>query len=248
LAGIAVEAGPLAAEARALNRRFGDYLKDDLPWTISKWAMTLDGKIADVDGGARPISGRAAHAAVHEVRGAVDAVAVGVGTVLRDDPLLTARGAAKTRDAARLVLDTHLRTPSSCRLVATAKEWPTWVAAGESAPVEDERRLTAAGCRVLRVPVHFGRLDLRELFRRLRREGIARILLEGGGTVHAAALEAGIVRQLMVFVAPVVLGGAAAPTAVGGPGFRRIASPLTLEETVRREVGGDLLVEGYVSA
>ncbi|MCU0725732.1 MAG: bifunctional diaminohydroxyphosphoribosylaminopyrimidine deaminase/5-amino-6-(5-phosphoribosylamino)uracil reductase RibD [Planctomycetes bacterium] len=245
-AGLEVCSGVLAAEAAALNPGVEVHLRGDLPWTIAKWAMTLDGKIADVAGGSRSISGAEAHRLVHDVRGAVDAVAVGIGTVLADDPLLTARGVELRRRATRVVLDTRLRIPMGGRLVATAREWSTVVIAGQQAPPEHEQRLVEAGCRVVRFREEGGRLPLVAVFRRLRSEGMERILLEGGGEIHAAAFSAGVVRQVMAFVAPVLLGGRTAPTPLQGDGFRRIADPVRLGWSTFRSVGPDLLVEGYV--
>jgi diaminohydroxyphosphoribosylaminopyrimidine deaminase/5-amino-6-(5-phosphoribosylamino)uracil reductase len=245
-AGLEVCSGVLAEEAGALNPGYEAHLSGDLPWTIAKWAMTLDGKIADVRGASGPISGPEAHRLVHEIRGASDAVVVGIGTVLADDPLLTAREVVKWREAARVVLDSRLRIPPESRLVATARETPVWIAAGSGAAVAAERRLAEAGCRVLRFEEEGGRLLLVDVFRRLRADGVGRLLLEGGGEVHAAALGGGLVRQVMAFIAPILLGGRAAPTPVAGGGFRGIADPARLARSVRRSIGSDVLVEGYL--
>ncbi len=245
-AGVEVVAGIRGAEARAAIRRYEDHLREDLPWTVSKWAMTLDGKISDVGRGPVRISGEAASSLVHDVRGSVDAVAVGVGTVLADDPLLVSREASPPRRAVRVVLDTRLRTPPASRVVRTAREHGTWIACGEGAPAESEGLLEAHGCRVLRVPEVEGRVDLVALFRVLRREGLRRILLEGGETVHAAAFAAGVSRQVMAFVAPSLLGGQRAPTPVGGAGLAVDGLPWRLEEARVEALGEDALLEGFV--
>ncbi len=243
-AGLEISGGLCKAEARALNLRFERHLESDLPWTISKWAMTLDGKIADVEGGSRFITGPESRKVVHEMRGAVDAVAVGVGTVIADDPDLTAREGTVLRPAARLVIDTDLRIPPDARLVATADQAATLIACAPDATGQEELR--RAGCRVLCTPRGPGGLDLAALFRALRVEGLARILVEGGGKIHAAAFAAGIVHQVMGFVAPLVLGGRLAPTPVDGPGFARIAGALRLEGVRTSVHGVDVLVEGFV--
>jgi diaminohydroxyphosphoribosylaminopyrimidine deaminase/5-amino-6-(5-phosphoribosylamino)uracil reductase len=241
-----VVSGVREAEARAALWRYEAHLLEDVPWTIAKWAMTLDGKISDVGRGPVRISGEAATSLVHEVRGSVDAVAIGVGTVLADDPMLVSRDAVPVRRAVRVVLDTRLRTPQDCRLVRSAREHGTWIACGEGAPAEAEGRLEARGCRVLRTPEREGRVDLLALFRALRREGLRRILLEGGGQVHAAAFAAGVVRQVMAFVAPSLLGGDQAPSPLGGAGLAVAGRPVRLEEARVEALDGDALIEGFV--
>jgi len=243
-AGVQTARGLLAERARAMNERFEAHLEDDLPWTIAKWAMTLDGKIADVDGGSRYITGPESRRVVQETRASVDAVCVGVGTAIADDPDLTAREVEIYRQSIRLVLDTNLSLPLDARLVREVDRAPTWIACAENAP--GPGRFSDAGCKVIRTPRAGNGLDLEILFKALRREGLSRILLEGGGKIHAAAFAAGIVKQVMAFTAPIVLGGAMAPTPLDGAGFRRIGSALRLEETRVTPCGEDLLVEGFV--
>lgn len=248
-AGVEVTAGVLEGEARAMNRRFETHLGSDLPFTIAKWAMTLDGRIADVEGGSKYITGPASRRLVHEVRGAVDAVVVGIGTALADDPMLTAREVPAYREPLRVVVDGSLRLPPDSRLAATAGAAPVLVATREDAPAEREAALAAKGVRVLRAPAGPGGVDLGALFRRLKaEEGVRRILLEGGGEMLASAFAAGVVHQVMAFTAPIVLGGRSAPGPVGGDGFRRIADPLRLEEVRTTALGDDMLVEGFVPA
>jgi len=242
-AGIQTACGLLAERARALNVRFDAHLEGDLPWTIAKWAMTLDGKIADVDGGSRTITGPESRRLVHETRASVDAVCVGIGTAIADDPDLTARDVTIHRQAVRLVLDPDLRLSLEARLVRESDQAPTWIACAEDAP--DPERFADRGCRIIRTPRSDGGLDLRALFQTLRQEGINRILLEGGGKIHAAAFAAGIVHQVMAFTAPLILGGETAPTPVDGPGFRRIGEALRLEDLRITTCGPDVLVEGF---
>ncbi len=243
-AGVQTARGLLRERAKAMNERFEAHLEHDLPWTIAKWAMTLDGKIADVEGGSRTITGPESRQVVQETRASVDAVCVGVGTAIADDPDLTAREVPIYREAIRLVLDTNLRLPVDARLVRETGKAPTWIACAEDAP--EPERFSRAGCKVIKTPRAGAGLDLRMLFKALRREGIARILLEGGGKIHAAAFAAGIVKQVMAFTAPIVLGGAQAPTPVDGVGFRNIGEALRLAETRVTVCGGDVLLEGFV--
>jgi diaminohydroxyphosphoribosylaminopyrimidine deaminase/5-amino-6-(5-phosphoribosylamino)uracil reductase len=244
-AGVQVAAGLLSERAIALNTRFAAHLEAAVPWTIAKWAMTLDGKIADVTGGSRYITGPESRQVVQETRASVDAVCVGVGTAIADDPDLTARDVTIYRKAIRLVLDPNLRLPVDARMVRESEQTPTWIACAEDAP--NPERFKKKGVKVIKAPRSDRGLDLRTLFMALRREGIGRILLEGGGKIHAAALAAGIVKQVMAFTAPMILGGADAPTPVDGEGLRRIGEALRLQESRITTCGEDVLVEGYVT-
>ena len=245
-AGVEVVQGVLGDEARELNRRYESHLGSDRPFTIAKWAMTLDGKIADVDAGSKYITGARARRLVHEIRGSVDAVVVGIGTAIADDPDLTPREGDPVLNPIRVVVDRTLRLPVGSRLAQSVDAGPVWVAAGADAEAAAVAALEAAGVRVLRVPPGPGGLDLGALFRTLKSEGVGRVLLEGGAGLHASALAAGIVDQVMAFVAPILLGGRGAPTPVGGEGLRRIADPLRLKEVRAQSLGPDFLIEGYL--
>ena len=248
LAGIEVESGLLEEEARALNARYEAHLAVCAPWVLAKWAMSLDGKIADAAGGSGPISGTESHRLVHEIRGAVDAVAVGVGTVLADDPDLRARWGNPTRTAVRLVFDSRLRTPLTSRLVRTAEETPVWIAGSRAAAPDRAREPTGAGCRILDSATGRGGVDLPALMGILYTEGIRRVLLEGGGRAHGSAFGAGIVQQVAAFCAPFLLGGAGAPTPIDGAGLCRLEDPVRLDSVRVTQTGPDVLVEGFVSA
>jgi diaminohydroxyphosphoribosylaminopyrimidine deaminase/5-amino-6-(5-phosphoribosylamino)uracil reductase len=246
-AGVEVTEGVLAADARELNVRYERHLVSDLPHTIAKWAMTLDGKIADVERGSRYVTGPASLRLVHEIRGAVDAIVVGIGTLLADDPDLTVREGQPTREPVRVVLDSKLRTPLMAKVVAGAADMPTWILTTEGADAERKEALEGAGCRVLPVAAADGHVDLAAAFRALKSEGIARVLLEGGGAVHTAAFRAGVVHQVMAFVAPKLLGGRAAPTPMDGEGARLIADPIAVEAWEFTRLGDDALMEGFVA-
>ena len=247
-AGIEVVTGVLADEAAALNPRFPRWLESDRPFTIAKWAMTLDGKIADVERGSKYITGPDSRRLVHEIRGSVDAVVVGVGTVLADDPELTVRDASSTREPVRVILDSNLRTPLSSRIVTSVDAMPTWIVTTPDAPAARREALTAAGCRVITTEAEAGHVDLASAFRLLKAEGLSRILLEGGGEVHTSAFRAGIVDHVMAFIAPKLLGGRAAPGPLGGEGVRLIADPLPVVEWTQSRLGDDVLLEGFIEA
>ncbi len=249
-AGVAVRRVRSAAAESTLSRWRGS-LADPLPWTIAKWAMTLDGKIADARGASRWISGEESRARVQEMRALCDAVVVGSRTALLDDPDLRPRPVRGSggRVPLRVVVDGELRLPLGSRLASTAREAPVLVATGSRAPPVRRAALLAAGVEVAVLAGEEGRVDLRALFRALRARGARRVLLEGGGDLHAAALRAGVVRQAAVFVSPAILGGRTAPSPVGGAeGLRAAADPLRLEEVRVSRPGGDLLLEGFLPA
>jgi diaminohydroxyphosphoribosylaminopyrimidine deaminase/5-amino-6-(5-phosphoribosylamino)uracil reductase len=237
-AGIRVASGLLGDEARELNAPFVKVHTRGLPYVVAKWAMTLDGKIATRTGDSRWVSGEKARAWLHRFRDSFQAILVGSGTVLRDDPRL--RG-AKTRPV-RIVLDTTARTPPDAMVVRTAREHETILAVSPSAPAERVRRLERAGVHVLRLDVR----DLRLVFEALAREGLHKILVEGGGEVHASVLDAGLADEVCVFVAPKIAGGREAKTPVEGEGIERMAQALDLGPLSVERIGGDLVLRGRV--
>lgn len=252
-AGVVVE-GPVdavAEDAAALLSRFQDCLgKTDVPWTVCKWAMSIDGRIAPTRGSGGAVSGVKARRLTHHWRGHADAVAVGSGTILADDPLLSCRlegGIPQGRPAPRrVVFDPALRTPVDGQLVLDATSSPVWILGLAEAPAERRDALEAAGCRVLAVHGHDDRLDMRDALHALRREGVERLLVEGGARIHGALFRAGLVDQVSVFVAPQVFGGATAVPAVEDSGYESIDAAPALEEVMWRRMGDDLLMQGYV--
>ncbi len=169
-----------------------------------KYAMTLDGKIAAYTGASQWITGEAARRQVHQDRHRYTGILAGVGTVLADDPLLNCRMEGG-RNPLRVVCDTHLRTPLDSQIVRTAREVPTILAACDPDP--ERRRHTAAGCRVWQLPERDGHVDLAALMDRLGAAQIDGVLLEGGGTLNWAMLEAGLVRRVQAYIAPKLFGG-----------------------------------------
>lgn len=247
-AGIEVSTLP-CPEAEALLARWRGGLADPLPWTIAKWAMTLDGKTGDARGGSRWISGEESREWVHALRARVDAVVVGSRTAVLDDPDLRPRSGKGPggRLPLRVVVDGDLRLPPAAKVCATAREGPVLVAAGGRADAGRRNRLETLGVEVAVHPGEEGRVDLPALFRDLGARGVGRVLLEGGGGLCAAALRAGLVRQAAVFVAPTLLGGRTAPVPVGGAeGLRTVDDPLRLSGVRHGRLGEDLLVEGFV--
>jgi len=255
-AGVAVQVGMLAEQAQSLNAPYLKLVTTGRPWVIAKWAMSLDGKIATRTGDSRWISGEASREIVHRLRGHMDAIIVGRGTVEHDDPLLTARPPGP-RTATRIVVDSRASISSERRLVQTARDFPLMIAAGAGAPQENIDRLGAAGgevivCRSARDdssksnddhhPVPIGAL-LDELGRRR----MTNVLVEGGGAVLGSFCDAGAVDEVHVFIAPKIIGGFGALAPVAGQGIDGIASVLNLVDVETRHVDDDLYLSGRVA-
>jgi len=242
-AGIEVDLGLLEDEARRLNAPYLKLLKTGRPWVVAKWAMTLDGKIATRTGQSQWISGEASRRVVHALRGRVDAVIIGRGTVEKDDPLLTARPPGP-RTALRIVLDTHARLSSGSQLVATANQTPVLVAAGAEASQTDRRRLAEAGCEVFVCDGDTQAARLGSLLDELGRRRLTNVLVEGGSGVLGSLLDAGQIDEVHVFVAPKLLGGREAPSPLAGAGLTDLASALALEEVQVDLLDGDTYIHG----
>ena len=242
-AGLEVEAGVLEARARQLNAPFVKLVTAGRPYVIVKWAMSLDGKIATRTGDSQWISSEPSRQRVHELRNVVDAVMIGVGTALADDPQLTCR-IEGGRNPRRIVVDSSARTSVGSKLVQTAREVETIIAATGDAPTERVEALEGAGCEVLLLPPRDGRVDLAALMDELGRRKLTNVLVEGGGELLGGIIRQDLADRAMVFVAPKVIGGREAPGPVGEEGVASLAEALSLEQVHVEHIGPDLLVEG----
>lgn len=222
-AGIEVTCGCLESEARDLIAPFARMMTEKRPWVIAKWAQSVDGKIATRTGDSKWISDERCRAHAHEVRGRMDAILVGVGTVVSDDPLLTCRDARPRRVATRIVLDPHLRTPQGAQLVKTARQTPTIVVCDNDAPRAKINRLTDAGCEVLRLRTTKHGLDLKGLLRMLAERGLTNLLVEGGGQTLGRFFDHGLIDEAHVYIAPRLIGGKSAVSPIGGVGAKTVA-------------------------
>jgi diaminohydroxyphosphoribosylaminopyrimidine deaminase/5-amino-6-(5-phosphoribosylamino)uracil reductase len=216
-AGVRVEVGLLQEQARALNAPFFKLQATGLPWVILKWAQSIDGKIATRRGESQWITSPPARRAAHALRGRVDANIVGVNTVFADDPMLTCRLARPLRIATRVILDRRLRTPPDCKLVRTARRAPTLIVTGQVSAAR-RRPFEGAGCEVLVLPNPQRRDALRRLLRALGRRGFTNVMVEGGGKVLGAFVDQRLADEAVIFVAPRLIGGSAAPGPLGGVG------------------------------
>lgn len=239
-AGIQVDLGCCEAEARALNEVFIKYITTGRPFVIAKCGMTLDGKIAAHTGHSKWITCEASRERVHEIRSQVDGILVGSRTVMLDDPSLTCRlSSGLKKDPTRIVLDAGEYLDSKRRIFQLKSEAKTWVA------VTEDRDYPAADA-VIRVPRGDGGVHMPALMDELGKREITSLLIEGGGTTHASALNAGVVDKVMFFVAPKILGGRDAVTPVEGPGFGSVDDAIQLERMTATPIGTDLLIEAYV--
>ena len=245
-AGVEVTLGCREGEAIALNRVFITAARRGRPHVTLKWAATLDGATADVRRGSRWITGSEARLEAHRMRSRADAVVVGIGTVLTDDPGLDVRlGGPWPREPFRVVVDSRARLPVTARLIGAGKPERALVAVTDAADPERLESLEARGVTVLRCKSQEGQVDVSDLVSRLGALDVGGILVEGGGKLAWAFLEAGLVDRVVAFTAPMLLGGAAAPRAVGGAGLL-LPEAVRLEGIGVRPMGTDWMMEADV--
>lgn len=243
--GIDVETGILRGACEEQNRAWLTAVRAGRPWMTLKAAMTLDGKVATWRGESRWITGESARGDGHRLRNTHDAVLVGVGTVLADDPRLTVRGVAGGRDPVRVVVDSSLRTPLGAALFKGSGGRVVIATTARALP-QRARRLEFAGAEVWRVPARGGRVDLAALAKRLAASAIHAVLVEGGPGVHGSLLDAGLADELRLYLAPAILGGTGrkvGATWSGGAGTDRLKDARRMRLTGEpRRLGDDLLL------
>jgi diaminohydroxyphosphoribosylaminopyrimidine deaminase/5-amino-6-(5-phosphoribosylamino)uracil reductase len=248
-AGLSVTVGIAHREAEALNEAYSHWVKTKRPYVILKAGMTLDGKIATTFGKAQWITGKQSRQDVHDLRSRVDAVLVGIGTVLADNPALTARiGSHLNKPASkqplRIVVDSVLRIPTTATILSMQERAKTIVATTASASASRKRALLKRGIEVLTLPSAQGKVALPALMRELGRRGVASLLVEGGGEINAAMLKAKLVQHVRWYMAPVLLGGVDAKGVIGGKSPARLTLAHRLRNVTTRFLGGDLVVDG----
>jgi diaminohydroxyphosphoribosylaminopyrimidine deaminase/5-amino-6-(5-phosphoribosylamino)uracil reductase len=245
--GVDVSVGLLEDECRELNPPYLKWRASGLPWVTLKSMVSLDGRVAAEGGESRGLGGPEEQRLVHRLRAENDAVVIGVGTALQDDPLLTARLAPEGKNAPwRVVLDSSLRTLIESRLVQTARETPLVLAttAGEARA----REYQARGAVVWQFqPDAQGRVPLEALLRRLAGEGRLAVLVEGGPTVHTAFLREGLADEVAVGIAPVLLGGDTAPTWTRDLGRDRLGEGIAVGPLTLRRLGKDVWLTGRIA-
>jgi diaminohydroxyphosphoribosylaminopyrimidine deaminase / 5-amino-6-(5-phosphoribosylamino)uracil reductase len=244
--GIEVTLGCREAEAFALNRVFFTASRLGRPHVTLKWAATLDGATADSKLSSRWITGPLARLEAHRLRSRADAIVVGIGTALADDPALDVRiGCPWPREPFRVVADSHARLPVTARLIGAGMPERALVAVTDAADAERLAALEARGVTVLRCKSHDGRVDACDLVSRLGALDVSAVLVEGGGRLAWAFLEAGLVDRVVTFTAPTLLGGGASPRPIGGAGLL-LPEAMRAEIISVRQVGTDWMVEANV--
>ena len=235
-AGLTVVVGPNAKPAERLNECYFTHRTTGRPFVSLKFAMSLDGKIATRTGESRWITGEEARIHGHRLRHEHDAILVGVNTVIQDDPQLTTRIADfNGRQPLRVVLDSHLSTPKGARVL----DGHTLIATTAEGGID--------GAEALKLPpAEDGRVPLDAVLDELGRRGILSLLVEGGGETHAAFLAAGLANKVHAYIAPRLIGGVEAPTAVAGAGVQRLADATRLRTVAVTTLGDDILITGYV--
>jgi len=247
-AGVLVELGLLSEESTILNEAFMKFIKSRLPFVVLKAAVSLDGKIATRTGDSRWISGEQSRQRVHELRDQIDAVMVGLGTIRRDDPMLTTRLPSGGRNPIRVIVDGRGSLPLDARVFHSTSSSPTWVAVTADAPHERIDALERHGLAVIETGGSNGRVNLHHLLKRLGEREVTSVMIEGGEGIFTSAIEAGIIDRFLVFVAPILIGGKTAPSLFGGAGIEHLVEAFRLERVRIEQLGGDLLIEGYRSA
>jgi len=239
--GIEVEVGILGKQAADLNRGYLKSVQTGKPWIVSKWAMTLDGKIATHTGHSAWVTGPESREYVHELRDTLDAILVGSGTVRLDDPQLTCRREGG-RNPVRVVLDSLLGLDPGRRIFEPNA--PVIVFCSTAAPQENASRLEGRGATIVRVPSSSGGLDLESILVELRKRDITSVLVEGGQALHGAFWDQRLVDEVVAFVAPKISGGVHAASPVGGVGIERMDDAWELERVEIRTLGKDVVIQG----
>ncbi len=243
-AGIQVRAGLLEDECRRLNEAFSKYITRRIPFVILKLAVSLDGRIATSTGDSRWVTGSVSRRYVHQLRDRVDAVLVGAGTVLADDPKLTCR-IPGGRDPWRVVLDGRLRIPLKAQLLRQRGPEKSIVVTGPRAPIKKVEAIRRYGARVWKFPLREGRIPFAPLLKRLGEMGLLSVMIEGGAATASWALHEGVVDKLLFFYAPKIIGGDGIRM-IGPLGIKKISHARRIKDIEVKRFGRDFLVSGYL--
>jgi diaminohydroxyphosphoribosylaminopyrimidine deaminase/5-amino-6-(5-phosphoribosylamino)uracil reductase len=241
-AGIEVQTGLLEKQASLINETYLHYMRTGRPFVHLKLATSLDGKIATRTKDSRWITGPESLKRVHELRHEYDAILIGIGTARVDDPLLTDRSALhRPRPLIRIVLDDRFELPGDSNLVSTAQQFPLLVLGNKAANTARAQELEQKGVEV----ISSENRDIAGLLKDLGQRSISSVLVEGGSNIAGAFVDAGLVNKVTFFIAPKIIGGSAATTAVGGLGVERMKDALKLEAVEFNQLGEDIEVTGY---
>lgn len=248
--GIRTCVGKHEAEAKQINEAYAKFIATGMPFVTAKFAISLDGKIATKSGDSKWISGEEARKYVHNLRHTTDAIMAGVNTVLADNPHLTARscggrGGTARKQPLRVIVDGKGRTPLTARLFRQPGR--TLLALGRMATPEEKTAFAQVGAEVLESPSVAGLVDLERLLKALGEREITSVLVEGGGILLGSLFDSGLIDKVVAFIAPIIIGGSEAKTAVSGKGVSKVADSLRLERISVERFGDDLMVSGYIA-
>jgi len=248
--GIKVYVGEHEEQAEEVNEAYTKFITTGIPFVTAKFAVSLDGKIATRDGDSRWISGEESRKQVHNLRYATDAIMAGINTILADDPQLTTRccggrGGVARKQPLRVIVDSQGRTPLNAQVFSEPGR--TLIALGRQATPQEVAAFARVGAELLALPSEEGRVDLVRLLAALGERQITSVLVEGGGTLLGSLFDHGLVDKVIAFVAPIIIGGAGAKTAVGGSGVGKVVDSLKLRRVRVERLGDDLMVSGYVA-
>ncbi|NLH44537.1 MAG: bifunctional diaminohydroxyphosphoribosylaminopyrimidine deaminase/5-amino-6-(5-phosphoribosylamino)uracil reductase RibD [Acholeplasmataceae bacterium] len=244
--GIEVNVGVLAKEAAEVNEVFLHWITTNRPFVALKYAMTLDGKIATGTGDSKWITGEEARAHAHYLRSIYDAILVGKGTVLADNPSLTCRF-VEGKNPIRIILDAKLEIPISAKVISDGEAKTIIVAGKDVLPERLAERKCLDNVEVLQVDTTDGNVDLDELLITLSERKITSILVEGGGAVHGNFFDAGFVDRVYAFIAPRLIGGKKSLSPIGGIGCLKIADGIQLDRVETMVLGSDFLITGCMA-
>lgn len=246
--GLEVKTGVLEKAAKKLNEYFFKYIRTDTPFVILKMGMSLDGKMATKTGDSRWITSELLRSFVHQLRNETDAVLVGIGTVIRDNPRLTTRlKKGRGRDPKRIIVDSLLRTPLQARIFTQQSDAENIIITTTNAPAERLKKLEKNGAQVIFIKsIGKNMVDLKAMLVELGKLQITSLLIEGGPGINGSAIQAGIIDKVIMFIAPKIIGGVAAPSAIGGEGVARVDDAIKLYDIKTKRFGNDLMIEGYI--
>ena len=243
--GIEVVEGVLEKEAKELNEVFIKYIISRRPFVYLKYAMTLDGKIATINGDSKWISNEKSRQEVHKLRNKVSGIMVGINTIIVDDPSLNVR-MNEGQDPTRIIVDSNCRISPNAKVLQIESDARTIVAVTRNADPLKVALIEETGAEVLVIGEREGRVDLKSLLKLLGKRGIDSILIEGGGSLIWSALEEELVDKVQVYIAPKLIGGVKSPTPVGGKGIDLMSEAIELYDIKRKIFDEDIMIEGYI--
>jgi diaminohydroxyphosphoribosylaminopyrimidine deaminase/5-amino-6-(5-phosphoribosylamino)uracil reductase len=242
--GIDVVQGVLEEDCCRLNEVYIKWITTGLPFVILKAAVSLDGRIATRTGDSKWISNEHSRLMVQRIRNQVDGLLVGIGTVAKDDPLLTVRlPKGKIKDPLKIIIDPRLRISSKAQILASSGK--SLIISGRRVPIRKKREMERRGVEILSFPEREGHLSINELLTHLGQRGVTSLLVEGGAEVYGAFLKEHQVDKVVIFIAPCLIGGRKAIGMIGGTGVAKISEAIRLKEMKVKDLAGDILVEAY---